>query len=87
MNIPIELPLGDNSVRFTCDGSVFIEDAIKALTGEQAYEPASVWNRMKKDHPGILTHCESFITEEGDSIQTVNIEGMDMISQLHLEYI
>ena len=87
MNIPVELPLGDISVRFTSDGRVFIEDAIKALTGEQEHEPALVWNRMKKDHPYILSHCGSYITKEGDSIQTVDTEGMDKIFMLLLEYI
>ena len=87
MNIPVELPLGDILVRFTSDGRVFIEDAIKALTSEQAHEPVSVWNRMKKDHPGILSHCGSYTTKEGDSIQTVDTEGMDKIFMLLLEYI
>ena len=87
MNAPVELPLGDISVRFTSDGRVFIEDAIKALTSKKEYEPASVWKRMKKDHPGILIHCDSYITHEGESIQTADIEGMDIIYQLLPEYI
>lgn len=87
MNTHIELPLGNDSVRFTSDGWVFIEDAIKALTGEQKYESTSVWNRVKKDHPDILTHCGSFITKEGKTIQTVDIDGMDKIYLILLEYI
>jgi hypothetical protein len=87
MNAHIELPLGDNSVRFTSDGWVFIEDAIKALTGELVDGSESVWKRVKNDHPDILKHCSSYITKEGKKIQTINIEGMDMIYLLLLEYI
>jgi hypothetical protein len=87
MNTPIELPLGDVPVRFTSDGWVFIEDAIKALTIEREYEPASVWNKMKNDHPDILAYCGSYTTKEGKKIQTIDIEGMDKIYQILLEYI
>lgn len=87
MNTPIELPLGNDSVRFTYDGRVFIEDAIKALTGEYKQEPALVWNKIKKDHPTVLTYCSSYITREGKKIQTIDIEGMDKIYQILLEYI
>jgi hypothetical protein len=87
MDPTIELVLGGNPVRFTSDGMVFIEDAIKALASEDEYEPACLWDRMKKDHPGILIHCGAYITKEGNSIQTVDIEGMDMIYRLLLEYI
>ncbi len=87
MNKPIKLPLGENSVRFTSDGWVFIEDAIKALAGGLVDGSESVWKRVKKDHPDILNHCSSYITKEGKKIQTINIEGMDMIYMLLLEYL
>lgn len=87
MNAPIEMALGGNSIRFTSDGMIFIEDAIKALTNEQEPEPASVWNRMKNDHPDILVHCSFYITNEGNRIQTIDIEGMDIIYRHLLEYI
>jgi|PlaIllAssembly_1097288.scaffolds.fasta_scaffold1605679_1 hypothetical protein len=87
MNAPIELPLGDIPVRFTSDGWVFIEDAIKALTGELEDRPELVWKRVKKDHPDILNHCSSYVTKEGKKIQTIDIEGMDKIYLLLLEYI
>jgi len=87
MDTPVELPFGSNSVRFTSDGRIFIEDAIRVLTDEKEYDPASVWDRMKKDHPNILIYCAPFITKEGVSMQTVDLEGMDVVFPLLLDYL
>ena len=82
MSSPIKLMLGNDSVRFTPDGMIFIEDAIKALISEND----TVWKRMQKDHPGILDHCDSFVSNNGDLIQTIDIDGLDEIFRLLPEY-
>ena len=86
MSESIELAFGKSSVRFTPDGMIFIEDAITALISSQEERPSAVWEKMKEDHPGILNHCGSFITGDGDLIQTVDIEGLDKIFLLLTEY-
>ena len=82
MSDSIEFELGEDSVRFTSDGMIFIEDAIKALIREYEENTETVWERMKKDHPGILNHCGSYVTKEGNLIQTADIEGLDKIFHL-----
>ena len=86
MSGSIELDFGKSSVRFTPDGMIFIEDAIKALISSQEERPSAVWEKMKEDHPAILNHCGSYITNNGDFIQTVDIEGLDKIFLLLTEY-
>lgn len=86
MTGPIELTLGDNSVRFTYDGMIFIDDVIKTLTGDQNKNSAGVWNKIREDHPRILDHCSSYATEDGTLVQIIDIEGFDKIFQLLPEY-
>jgi len=86
MSGSIEFALGDSSVRFTYDGMIFIEDAIKALISNGEELPSAVWEKLKKDHPGILEHCSSFATEDGELIKTIDIEGLDKIFILLPEY-
>lgn len=86
MSGPIELAMGDTSVRFTSDGMIFIEDAIKALINDRDDRPSVVWNKLKEDHPGILDHCDSYATADGRLVQIIDIEGLDKIFLLLLEY-
>jgi len=86
MSVPIELALGDNSVRFTTNGMIFIEDAIEALLRTDDLGPSMVWKKIKEDHPDILDHCDSYSTKEGDLIQTVDMEGLDKIFRFLPEY-
>jgi hypothetical protein len=86
MNIPIEVELGEDSVRFTYDGMIFIEDAIKALMEEEDDKGSDVWKKMKEEHPGILDYCGSHVTNEGDLIQTIDIEGLEKLFQLLPKY-
>ena len=86
MSGSIKLMLGDDSIRFTPDGMVFIEDAIKVLISENDTGIIFVWKRMQKDHPGILDHCDSFVSNNGDLIQTIDIDGLDEIFRLLPEY-
>ena len=83
----IELTFGDESVRFTPDGMIFIEDAIRALSGVPDRIPDAVWKKMKSDYPGILTHCSEYLTNEGSLIPTIDLEGLDEIFKLLPEYI
>lgn len=82
MSKSIEFTLGDSLVRFTYDGMIFIEDAIKALISNQEEKPSAVWDRLKTDHPGILDHCSSYATEEGELFKTIDMEGLDKIFYL-----
>lgn len=86
MSGSIKLMLGDDSIRFTPDGMVFIEDAIKVLISENDTGTIFVWKKMQKDHPGILDHCGSYVSNSGDLIQTIDIDGLDEIFRLLPEY-
>lgn len=83
----IELSFGGSSVRFTSDGLIFIEDAIKALSGVPDKKPDAVWEKMKTDYPDILIHCSEYLTKEGLLIPIINLEGLDEIFKLLPEYI
>ena len=87
MEISIELPIGDEFVRFTPDGMVFIEDAIKVLSGVPFRKSDAVWEKMKNDYPGILTHCSEYLTNEGFRTPITDLEGLDEIFKLLPEYI
>ena len=82
----VELDFGKNSVRFTSDGMIFIEDAIEALADKPMQKPSAVWRKIETDHPGINDHCGSFATEDGELFKTIDIEGLDKMFLLLPEY-
>lgn len=78
----IKIDMGGESVRFTPDGKVFVEDAIKLMTPEQEAEPHTIWEKIKIEHPDILDYCENYRTGEGEIIPIVNTDGWDKILNL-----
>ncbi len=85
MEAPIKVEMGDETVRFTPDGMVFVQDAIDLFCPEE--KSRSIWEKIKKDHPGILIYCEDYNTPEGESILIVNSEGWDRIIDILPEYL
>ena len=86
MELPIKMNVGEKEVRFTPDGMIFINDAIRVLTREPVDNPERVWERMKDDYPGILAHCQEYITKEGSSFPTIDLDGLDEMFRLLPEY-
>lgn len=84
---PIKVDMGDELVRFTLDGQVFVEDAIKLMNPEHEDESHLIWEKIKKDHPDVLDYCEDFRTLEGKIIPIVNTEGWEKILHLLPEYL
>ena len=85
MESPIKVDMGDETVRFTLDGMVFVQDAIDLFC--PAGRSVSIWEKMKKDHPGILTYCEDYNTPEGEIMLIVDSEGWDRIIDILPEYL
>lgn len=85
MDEQIEINMGNDPVRFTCDGKIFIMDAIRIIVPEKELD--SFWNRLKEDYPDIIPNTESWITEEGESLPVVNIEGWNRILDVLPEYL
>ena len=46
MQVPIKVKMGSESVRFTDDGKVFVNDALRLMTRES--ESHTLWERLKK---------------------------------------
>lgn len=86
MSKPVKFDVEGDPVRFTSDGMIFIEDAIKTLLGPNQKRPSLVWEKIKKDHPDILKHCDSYQTKEGRLLQTVDMEGINKLFILLPEY-
>ena len=85
MEKPIEVKMGDNLVRFSSDGKVFVIDAINLMIPDN--ESQNVWKMIKKDYPAILALCEPYRTDKGESILIVNTEGLEKILSLLPEYL
>jgi len=82
---PVSLNMGDNTVRFTDDGRVFVKDAIQVMIPEE--ESQAVWEKIKREHPDILTRCNIYRTGKGDQIPTVNTDGWENIVELLVDYL
>jgi len=85
MDEQIEINMGNDPVRFTRDGRMFLMDAIRMIVPEKELD--SLWNRLKQDHPDIIPITESWMTEKGESLPVVNIEGWNRILDLLPEYL
>lgn len=83
---PIKVKMGEKTVRFTPEGKLFVEDAIKLMSPEG--ESRSIWERMTNDHPDILDHCEDYYpSQEEDNLPIIDSEGWDRIISLLPEYL
>ena len=85
MGKSIDVDMGENSVRFSSDGKVFVMDAINLMIPDD--ESQGVWKRIERDHPDVLVHCEPYLTDEGESMLIVNTEGWEKILNLLPEYL
>jgi hypothetical protein len=72
-------------VRFTPDGKVSVLDAIETLTHSDC--PSYLWNDVKKKHPEIMNHCDSYSFQNGQSLPVVDIEGWNMLSTVLMDYL
>jgi len=46
-----------------------------------------IWEKLKKEHPEILSHCECESIGQEGSVTVVNSKGWEMIWLLLLEYL
>jgi len=65
-------------VRFTPDGKVSVIDAIGALTHSEC--PGYLWDDVKKKHPEIMSYCDNYSFQNGQSLPVVDNEGWNMLS-------
>ena len=72
-------------VRFTPDGKVSVLDAIGALTHSKC--PGSLWDDVKKKHPEIMSYCDSFSFQNGQSLPVVDNEGWNMLLIVLMDYL
>lgn len=82
---PIKVTMGEETVRFTPDGKLFVEDAIKLMSPEG--ESHDIWERITNDHPDILDYCEDYPTLEEDTLPIIDSEGWDRIINLLPKYL
>jgi hypothetical protein len=79
------IDIGDEFVRFTPDGRVFVLDAIELMCAcDRSHD---IWERMKMEHPDILKYCEDYGTQQGDCVSVTAIEGWEKIWKLLPEYL
>ncbi len=72
-------------VRFTPEGKVSVLDAIETLIHSDC--PGHLWDDVKKKHPEILTHCDSYAFREGQSLPVVDHEGWNRLSTVLMDYL
>jgi hypothetical protein len=81
----IKVKMGEETVRFTPEGKLFVEDAIRLMNPE--VESRDIWERMTNDHPDILDYCENYHTREENTLTIIDSEGLDRIISLLPEYL
>ena len=85
MENSITINMADEPVRFTTDGKVFVEDAIKMIISEDEFDV--IWDKIKKDHPDILEHCEDFTVQEGETMTITDTRGWGIIMNALQKYL
>jgi hypothetical protein len=76
--------LDEDPVTFTDDGRVSVLDAIRMVL-DSSSAPA-VWEKMKKEHPDILHHCQDRAFEEQGTVSVIDKEGWEKIWMILPEY-
>jgi len=67
------LSLDQVKVRFTPEGKVSVIDSIQALLDTD--NPEGLWESVKREHPDILEHCESYDFHNEPTVQVMDTKG------------
>lgn len=81
----LSLNLGGDVVRFTPDGKVAVEDAIRALFGEN--HPVTVWRHLKRHHPELDSHCQDYSFDDVTTGPVTDGDGWEIIEATLLDYV
>ena len=76
--------MDESPVAFTEDGRVSVLDAIRMVL-DSGSAPV-LWEKMKKEHPEILHHCEDHTFREQGTVSVIDKEGWEKIWTLLPEY-
>ena len=82
---PIKVNMGEETVRFTPDGKLFVDDAIRFMSPKG--ESHGIWERLTNEHPDILDYCEDYSIHGDDTLPIIDSEGWDKIIYLLPEYL
>jgi hypothetical protein len=85
MENSITIDMADEPVRFTLDGKVFVEDAIRMIIPDDEFDV--LWERLKKDHPDVLDHCEDIPVHEGETMTITDTRGWGIIMNALQKYL
>lgn len=77
--------MDEDPVTFTEDGRVSVLDAIQMLLGSGS--ALDLWEKMKSEHPDILTHCEDFPFRGQGTVAVIDKDGWEKIWMLLPEYL
>ena len=77
--------LDEDPVTFTEDGRVSVLDAIRTVSDSGS--APHLWEKMKVDHPDILSHCEEYAFREQGTVSVIDKEGWEKIWMLLPEYV
>jgi hypothetical protein len=75
--------LDGDRIRFTPDGRVVVTDVIEMLGAGQPAE--QTWQRLKRRHPELLSHCSDYRFPEAGRLQVANREGFERIEMLLMD--
>ena len=78
------LNLDNNPIRFTPDGKVSVIDAIQAVSNSN--RACSILERLKREHPDILLHCEDYSFQREAPTPVVTSDGWERIFILLPDY-
>jgi hypothetical protein len=77
--------MDDDPVAFTEDGRVSVLDAIRMVMNSES--AAAVWEKLKREHPDILDHCEDFSFRDQGLVSVIDKDGWEKIWMLLPEYL
>jgi hypothetical protein len=72
-------------VSFTPDGRMSVLDAIGSLT--HCKYPGLLWDDVKKKHPEIVNHCDTYSFQKGQPLPVIDREGWDMLWTVLVDYL
>jgi hypothetical protein len=84
MEEAIVVYMDDDPITFTQDGRVSVLDAIRMVMNSEGAQ--AVWERLKREHPDILDHCEDFFFREQGTVSVIDKDGWEKIWMLLPEY-
>lgn len=77
--------MDNDPVAFTQDGRVSVLDAIRMVVNSENAQ--TVWEKLKKEHPDIVDHCEDFSFREQGTVSVIDKDGWEKIWMLLPEYL